>query len=81
MPMLAGEVSTESIPAAAAPAAVVPATHASGEAAARRGGRVSLNWSSEQGELLFDEAMALGIDGDCSDNKMIWEMLTQNLLQ
>lgn len=79
--MLAGEVSTESIPAAAAPAAVVPATHASGEAAARRGGRVSLNWSSEQGELLFDEAMALGIDVDCSDNKMTWEMLTQNLLQ
>ena len=46
-----------------------------------KGGRVSCNWNGDQGKLLFDEAIAIGMDMELSDNPKAWEILTQNLSQ
>ena len=48
---------------------------------AAKGGRVSGNWNGDQGKLLFDEALSLGMDMELSDNPKAWEVLTQNLTQ
>ena len=46
-----------------------------------KGGIVSSNWNGDQGKLLFDEALSLGMDMELSDNPKAWEILTQNLSQ
>lgn len=46
-----------------------------------KGGRVSCNWNGDQGRLLFDEAISIGMDMELSDNPKAWEILTQNLSQ